>query len=70
MVVKAKTREKKGGGAQIGVRLPAEVVQRLDSLRVQLSIPGVDLGRADVARAAILAGLDVLEKKHGRPAAK
>jgi hypothetical protein len=61
-----KGKAKKSGGTQIGVRLDEQTVGRLDTLKANLSLPGLDLGRADVARAAIIAGLEVLERKQLR----
>jgi hypothetical protein len=66
MAPKEKKSASRAGVPQLGIRVDAETLKRLDALRDLPSIPGVEISRADIARAAILAGLDVLEKRGSR----
>lgn len=60
----APKKEQQGARVQIGIRLDAETLERIDRLREHPS--GVEIGRADIARACILAGLDVIEKRSAK----
>ena len=48
---------------QIAVRLPPELIERLDALTEPLSPPGVQFGRSDVMRMALTEGVAILEKR-------
>jgi predicted DNA-binding protein len=50
-----------GTNPQIGIRLPAELLERLDVLAARRSPAGVKLSRTDAIRMAIVAGLDKLD---------
>jgi hypothetical protein len=58
----------------VAVRLDAETFARLDAVQAkmgeQAQVLGVILTQSDAVRAAILAGLIVLEKQHGLPVRK
>lgn len=66
MAPKPKAQDKKADGAQIGIRIDGKTLARLEALRTRPDLPGVTLSFADVARATITAGLDVLEKKRNK----
>ena len=55
---------------RINVRTDQEVIDGLDRLAVQLSEPGAELTRSDVARLAMLRGMAQLraERKAVKPA--
>lgn len=52
---------------QICIRVPSELADRIDRLVLvmQQDVPGVTMARADVARACILRGIDLMEKERG-----
>jgi predicted DNA-binding protein len=52
------------------VRLPHELIERLDVLAVRLSLPGLIVTRADALRAAVTAGLPELEETAPKKARK
>ncbi len=58
----------------VAVRLDAETFARIDAVQAKMSekaqVLGVILTQSDAVRAAILAGLVVLEKAHGLPVRK
>lgn len=55
-------------GKQIAVRVDGELVTRLEDAARRLGRPGVNVTKSDAIRAAMHAGLDVLERG-GPPAA-
>jgi len=60
---------KKEAGTQVGVRLPADVIRRVDALRGKLAKDATlsALGavtRSTVLKLAVTRGLDVLEKEY------
>jgi len=48
---------------QVAVRLPHDLIERIDALAAPLSQPGLELGRATVVRMAVAEGVEVLEKR-------
>jgi hypothetical protein len=54
----------------VAVRLDPETVARVDALLPGLSSPWHVAKRSDALRALILAGLDTVEARGGRPARK
>lgn len=58
-------RPKSENDVHVAVRLPQDTLDRADELRGEL-LAGVTVTRSDVLRAAIAAGLEVLEEKHGK----
>jgi len=52
---------------QICIRIPSELVDRIDRLvlAMQQDVPGVTMARADVVRACVLRGIDPLERERG-----
>ncbi len=52
---------KTGRTTQITVRVEHDFVARLDALAERLSQPGLALGRADVMRMALVAGVEQFE---------
>lgn len=46
----------------VATRLPFNLVARLDALAARLSLPGLTVTRAEATRAAVTAGLDLLEQ--------
>lgn len=51
---------------QVGVRLDADLLRRLDALAARLSRPGLQLSRADAVRIALATGLDAIEAEKRR----
>ena len=51
---------------QVGVRLDAKTLERVDAVAARHSLPGLDLTRAAAIRIALAAGLDALEKQARR----
>jgi hypothetical protein len=49
---------------QVTVLIPSEVSDRAEALGARMAPAGVTLSRAEVLRAAILRGLDVLEGEY------
>jgi hypothetical protein len=53
----------------VAVRLDEPTLDRLEAVRVVMGAKAADLGilltQSEVLRAAVLAGLEVLERKHG-----
>jgi predicted transcriptional regulator len=52
----------------VATRLPFDLVARLDSIAQDLSLPGLTVTRSEATRAAITAGLPVVEKSSRAPA--
>ena len=47
----------------VATRLPFDLVERLDAMAARLSLPGLTVTRAEATRAAVTAGLAVLEQQ-------
>jgi len=61
----------RGNMDHIAVRLDDETLERIDVIQAEMSrktqVYGIKLTQSDAVRAAIVAGLAVLEKQHGLP---
>ena len=55
-----------GSTVQLTVRVEFAFADRLDALAVKLSRPGLELGRADVMRMALVEGVQKLEAEAKR----
>jgi len=55
---------------RLDIRADAELLARVDRLAGKLTRPGVEVSRSGAARAALLAGLDVLEAEGAAPPSK
>mgnify|MGYP000844884338 CR=1 FL=1 len=53
-------------GPQIGVRVEAPLLDRIDALVIALRTPWHEPTRSDVVRACIIEGLPALEQKAGK----
>lgn len=59
--------DRRGGlGKHISVRLGQAILDRVDALIPAMTAPWRPATRADVLRAVIVAGLDILEAEHRR----
>lgn len=58
-----KTIVRTGRSHLVAVRLPHEMLARIDALAAALSIPGLPVTRTDAIRATVAAGLDKLEQE-------
>lgn len=55
----------------IAIRVESEDVQRVDDLAAaKTSAAGAEISRGDASRAALLLGIESLERKHGLDAKK
>ena len=59
-------KQTEGPAMQVGVRLEAAMIERLDALAKHLSRPGLALTRADAVRIALATGLDAIEHEKRR----
>jgi len=58
--------DRHGLGKHISVRMNQVIIDRVDALIPAMTTPWRSAKRADVLRAVIVAGLDVLEAEHRR----
>jgi len=54
------------GQLNTALRLSVSVVKRIDALAERISQPGLTVSRSEATRLAIVHGLDILEKEHGK----
>jgi hypothetical protein len=50
---------------QVALRLPQSCLERADVLLHRVGLPGIHIERADIVRAALIRGLEILETEHG-----
>jgi predicted transcriptional regulator len=62
MPKKPTSKVRTGRSLLVATRLPHDLVARLDALAEKLALPGLPVTRAEATRAAITAGIEVVER--------